>query len=153
MIRMLDDAQYAWFAVPKCWHNNRVLQTASGPQDKKNPNTATELFSNKVVEEPFNEESGRFQEKTLKLLVPNSKRLRGYIQIGVLFSSKKVHTTWRSHEALHGFAQESTRTTLVPARQDLKEQDEASRTQPWSARGLVGAGPTGYPARKGEELA
>ena len=36
---------------------------------------------------------------------------------------------------LHGFAQESTRTTLVPTRQDLKEQDEASRAQPRSARG------------------
>ena len=23
---MLDDAQYAWFAVPKCWHNTGVLQ-------------------------------------------------------------------------------------------------------------------------------
>ena len=26
---------------------------------------------------------------------------------------------------------------IVPAQQDLKEQDEASRIQPWSARGLV----------------
>ena len=51
------------------------------------------------------------------------------------FFFKKVHTTQRSHEALHGFDQESTRTTLVPAQQDLKEEDEVSRTQPWSARG------------------
>ena len=35
--------------------------------------------------------SGKIQVKTLQLLVPNSKRLRGYIQMGVLFSSKK-HT-------------------------------------------------------------
>ena len=34
---------------------------------------------NKEVEKPFNEELGRFQEKTLKLFVPNSKRLGGYI--------------------------------------------------------------------------
>jgi hypothetical protein len=47
-----------------------------------------------------------------------------------IFFFKKVHATQRSHEALHGFAQESTRTTLVPAQRDLKEQDEASRTQP-----------------------
>ena len=39
--------------------------------------------------EPFNKESGRFQEKTLKLLVPNSQRLGGYIQMGVLFSLKR----------------------------------------------------------------
>ena len=49
---------------------------------------------------------------------------------GSTFFFKKVHTTRRSHKALHGFAQESTRMTLVPARQDLKEQDKASRTQP-----------------------
>ena len=62
------------------------------------------------------------------------------------------HTNQRSHETLHGFAQESTQTTLVSTWQDLKEQDEASRTQPLSAQGLVDAGPTGYPARKGEDL-
>ena len=101
--------------------------------------------------EPFNEESEQFQDKTLQLLVPNSKRLGGYTQMEVLFS-KKVHTTRRSHEALHGFAQESTRTTLVPTQRDLKEQDEASRTQPRSARGLVSTGPIGYPARKEEDL-
>ena len=49
---------------------------------------------------------------------------------GSTFFFKKVHITRRSHEALHDFAQESTRMTLVPARQDLKEQDEASRAQP-----------------------
>ena len=46
------------------------------------------------------------------------------------FFFKKAHTTQRSQEALHGFTQESTRTTLDPAQQDLKEQDEASRAQP-----------------------
>ena len=49
---------------------------------------------------------------------------------GSTFFFKKVHTTRKSHRALHGFAQESTRTTLVSTRQDLKEQDEASRAQP-----------------------
>ena len=29
MIRMLDDAWYAWFAVPKCRHNTGVLQENS----------------------------------------------------------------------------------------------------------------------------
>ena len=101
--------------------NASLRQTASGPQDKKNPNTAkSEPLFNKEVREPFDEELGRLQEETLKLLVPNSKRLRGYIHMGVLFF-KKVHTTQRSHEALHGFNHESTRTTLVPAQQDLKK--------------------------------
>ena len=77
---------------PKKTHTTQNVssrQTVSGPQDKKNPNTASELLFNKEVGEPFNEESGRFQEKTLKLLVPNSKRLGGYIQMGVLFLQKK----------------------------------------------------------------
>ena len=41
------------------------------------------------AQEPFDEESGRFQVKTLKLLIPNSKRLGGYIQIEVLFLQKR----------------------------------------------------------------
>ena len=56
---------------------------------QKEPKHIIRALFNKEVGEPFNEESGRFQEKTLKLLVPNSKRLRGYIQMGVLFSSKR----------------------------------------------------------------
>ena len=76
----------------------------------------------------------------------------GATPIWVYFFFKKTHTTRRSQEALHGFTQESTRATLVPARQDLEEQDKAYRAQPWSARGLVDAGPTGYPARKREDL-
>jgi len=47
-----------------------------------------------------------------------------------VFFLQKAHTTRRSQEALHGFTQESTRTTLVPTWQDLKKQDEASRAQP-----------------------
>ena len=46
------------------------------------------------------------------------------------FFFKKAHTTRRFQETLHGFTQESTRATLVPVRQDLEEQDEASRVQP-----------------------
>ena len=74
---------------PKKTHTTQNVssrQTVSGPQDKKNPNT---LLFNKEVGEPFNEESGRFQEKTLKLLVPNNKRLGGYTQMEILFSSKR----------------------------------------------------------------
>jgi hypothetical protein len=41
---------------------------------------------------------------------------------------------------LHGFTQESTRTTLVSTRQDLVEED-GFQNQPYSARGLVGHSP------------
>ena len=78
----------------------------------------------------FDEGSEQLQDMTLQLLVPNSKRLGGYTQLDALFSSKKARTTRRSQKALHGFTQESTQMTLVSTRQDLKEQDEASRTQP-----------------------
>jgi hypothetical protein len=37
------------------------------------------------------------------------------------------NTTRRSQEALYGFSKESTRTTLVSTRQDLEEQEEASK--------------------------
>ena len=118
---------------PKKRKSLRMLLQDKRLQGHKTKRTRTQLnqspFFNKEVGEPFDEESGRLQEKTLKLLVPNSKRLGGYIHMGVLFF-KKVHTTQRSHEALHGFNQESTQTTLVPAEQDLKEQDEASRALP-----------------------
>jgi hypothetical protein len=40
---------------------------------------------------------------------------------------------------------------LVSIRQDLEEQ-EGSQDQPYSAQGLVGAWPLGYPVRKGEDL-
>ena len=33
------------------------------------------------------------QEKTLQLLVPKSKRLEGYTQMGILFSSNRYTTT------------------------------------------------------------
>ena len=80
--------------------NASSRQTVSGSQDKKNPNTAkSEPFFNKEVGEPFDEESGRLQEKTLKLLVPNSKRLGGYIHMGVLFFQKSTHHTKISRSA------------------------------------------------------
>ena len=66
--------------------NTSSRQTTSRPQDKKNPNTAkSELFSTRKPGKLSTEN----QEETLKLLVPNSKRLGGYNQMGVLFSSKK----------------------------------------------------------------
>ena len=38
---------------------------------------------------PSTKNQGDFKKKTLKLLVLNSKRFGGYIQMGVLFSSKR----------------------------------------------------------------
>ena len=43
-----------------------------------------------ICSEPFNEESEQFQDKTLQLLAPNSKRLGGYT-MGVLFLQKSTH--------------------------------------------------------------
>ena len=45
----------------------------------------------------------------------------------------KVHTTRRYQEALYGFTRETTQTMLVSTRQDLEEQEEASKVQPYSA--------------------
>jgi hypothetical protein len=41
---------------------------------------------------------------------------------------RKVHTTRRFQEALHGYSQESTRTKFVSTWQDLEEQEDASRS-------------------------
>ena len=49
----------------------------------------------------------QFQDKTLQLLVPNSKRLGATLR--------------RSQEALHGFAQESTQMTLDSCSTRLRE--------------------------------
>ena len=102
--------------------------------DKKNLDMAkSELFS---IKNP-GICSGTLQRRIRTILRKESQapcakqqEARGLHPNGSTFFIKKVHTTRRSHEALHGFAQESTRTTLVPTRRDLKEQDEASRTQP-----------------------
>ena len=93
-------------------------------------NKLTPEPKSKTTETKPKHKSEQFQDKTLQLLVPNSKRLGGYTQMDVLFSLKKRTSLRRSQEALHGFAQKSTQTTLVPTQQDLKEQDEAPRTQP-----------------------
>ena len=61
----------------------------------------------KTTETKPEHKSEQLQDKTLQLLVPNSKRLRATLR--------------RSQEVLHGFAQEGTWTTLVPAQQDLKK--------------------------------
>ena len=51
--------------------------------------------ANKLTPEPKNKMTkpghglGKIQVKTLQLLVPNSKRLGGYTQRGILFSSKR----------------------------------------------------------------
>ena len=56
---------------------------------------------------------GKNQVKTLQLLVPKSKRLGGYTQMDVLFIQKSTNHS-KTQEALHGFAQQSTQTMLVP---------------------------------------
>ena len=61
-------------------------------QKEPGPSYIRALFDKEprvYAQEPFDEESEQFQEKTLQLLVPNNKRLGGYIQMGVLFSSKR----------------------------------------------------------------
>ena len=76
-------------------------------------NKLTPETKSKMTETKPEHKSEQFQDKTLQLLVSNSKRLRGYTQMDVLFL-QKAQTTRRSQEALHDFAQESTQTTLVP---------------------------------------
>ena len=69
-------------------------QTTSRPHDKKNMDQSiSEFFLIKnlgICSEPFDEESEQFQDKTLQLLVLNSKRLGGYM-MGVLFIQKSTH--------------------------------------------------------------
>ena len=81
----------------------RMLLQDRRHQGHKTKRTRTQLnqspFFNKEIGEPFDEESGRLQEKTLKLLVPNSKRLGGYIHMGVLFFKKGTHHTKISRSA------------------------------------------------------
>ena len=65
-------------------------QITSRPHDKKNRDLAiSELF--------FYKEPGYMlrnpQEKTLQLLVPKSKRLGGYTQMGIFFSPKRYTPT------------------------------------------------------------
>jgi hypothetical protein len=131
-------------------------QTTSRPHDKKNPDIAiSKLFLTKnpgICSGALRRRIRAISREDPPAPCAKQQEARGLHPNGSTFFFKKVHTTRRSHEALHGFAQQSTRTMLVPAQQDLKKQDEASRAQPWSARRLVGAGPTGYPARKGEGL-
>jgi hypothetical protein len=73
----------------------------------------------------------------------NSKRLGGYTQWVHFF--QKVHTIRRSQEALHGFSQESTQTKLVSTRQDLEEQEEASKINHTVLGGLSVHGTPGTP--------
>ena len=42
-----------------------------------------------MLRSPSTKNQMQFQEKILQLLMPNSKRLGGYTQMGVLFSSKR----------------------------------------------------------------
>ena len=54
-------------------------------------NKLTPEPKSKTIETKPEHKSERFQEKTLQLLVPNSKRLGGYTQMDVLFLRKSAH--------------------------------------------------------------
>ena len=104
-------------------------QTASGPQDKKNPNTASELFSTRKSGSLSTKDQEGFKKRSSSSLCQTARGSGATSKWEYFFLQKGAHHA-KISQALHGFAQESTRTTLVPARQDLKEQDEASRAQP-----------------------
>ena len=57
--------------------NSEISQTTSRTHVKKNPDQAISEF---FLIKNLDEESEQFQDKTLQLLVPNSKRLGGYTQ-------------------------------------------------------------------------
>ena len=100
-------------------------QTTSRPHDKKNPDIAkSELFSTKnpgICSGALRRRIMAISRKDPQAPCAKQQEARGLHPNGSTFFFKKVHTTRRSHEALHSFAQESTRMTLVPTRQDLKE--------------------------------
>ena len=54
-------------------------------------NELTPETKSKTTETKPGHRPEQFQDKTLQLLIPNSKRLGGYIQLDVFFSSKR-HT-------------------------------------------------------------
>ena len=102
----------------------------------KTKRTRTQLYPNSFLKNP-GICSGALRRRIKAIsredpLVPCAKQqeAQGLHPNGSTFFFKKVQTTRRFHKALHGFAQESTRMTLVSTWQDMKEQDEASRTQP-----------------------
>ena len=86
-------------------------QATSRPHDKKNPYRAiSEFFFIKnpgICSGALRRRSEQFQDKTLQLLVPNSKRLRGYTQMGILFLQKSTNhskiprSATRSHSRKH----------------------------------------------------
>jgi len=63
-------------------------QTTSRTHVKKNPDQAISEF---FLIKNLDEESEQFQDKTLQLLVPNSKRLGGYTQADVFLLQKSTH--------------------------------------------------------------
>ena len=109
-------------------------KTTSRTHDKKKPDRAISKFF--LIKNPgtcsrtFQRRIRAISRQDPPAPCTKQQEARGLHPKGSTFFFKKVHTTRRSHKVLHGFAQESTQTTLVPARQDLKEQDEASRAQP-----------------------
>ena len=109
-------------------------QTTSRPHDKKNPDRAiSEFFFIKnpgICSGAFRRRIRAISRQNPPAFCSKQQEARGLHSDGSTFFFKKVHTTRRSYRALHGFVQESTRTTLVPTWQDLKEQNKASITQP-----------------------
>ena len=86
------------FSPKKRTSPRRLLQDRSlqDIKDKKNPDLAIpELFFDKepryMLGSPSTKNQSNFQDKTLQLLVPNSKRLRGYTQMGILFLQKSTN--------------------------------------------------------------
>jgi hypothetical protein len=67
-------------------------------------------------------------------LCSKQQEARGLHSMSAL--SWKVHTTRRFQEALHVYSQESTWMKLVSTRQDLEEQEEASKINHTVLRGL-----------------
>ena len=102
-------------------------QTTSRIHDKKNLERSTSEFF--LIKNSTKNQSN-FKTRPSSSLFQTARGSGATPRWEYFFFKKKVHTTRRSHEALHSFTQESTRTMLVSPWQDLKEQDEASRTQP-----------------------
>ena len=70
---------------------------------------------------PSTKNQGDFKKRPSSSLCQTARGSGATSKWEYFFFFKKVHTTQRSHEALHGFAQESTRTMLVPAQRDLNK--------------------------------
>jgi len=119
----------ALFSLKKVHVTKKISsrQATSRTHVKKNPDQAISEFF--LIKKFWTRNQNNFKTRPSSFLFKIA-RGSGATLRRMYFFFKKAHTNQRSQEALHGFARESTRTTLVPAQQDLKEQDEDSRAQP-----------------------